>query len=102
MGGGGAAGSSSSYGSYGAPRPRTQTSGTSGPRRRAQPPPGGGRHASGGETVSLDDVFSGAVPAAAVPLRSDVQPSLLPPGTDVDDKRHAPRSAGTARVTPAA
>ena len=56
--------------------------------------------------VSLDDVYSGTVPAAAVPVGAvgGVAPALTPPpGADYGaGKRHAPRSAGTARVTASA
>ena len=56
--------------------------------------------------VSLDDVYSGAVPAAAVPVGAvgGVSPALVPlPGSDNlsdggGERRHAPRSAGSARI----
>ena len=90
--------SSSSHTNYGDPKAKT---GASGGRRRG---PVGGSAAAGrphaGEVVSLDDVFSGSVPAAAVPVGAvgGVAPALVaPPGAE-GGKRHAPRSAGTARL----
>ena len=74
---------------------------------------GGGRkpppRAAAAPYVSLDDVYSGAVPAAAVPIGAvgGVQPAIVPPpgmqqvGTPSGERRHAPRSAGTARITAA-
>ena len=64
----------------------------------------GPRQPAAAPYVSLDDVYSGAVPASSVPIGavSGTQPTLVPPpGTSpaaAGERRHAPRSAGTARI----
>ena len=91
---GGLGGSSSRKGTPG-PSPATHGRKGSGfgPRQPAAAP-----------YVSLDDVYSGAVPASSVPIGavSGTQPTLVPPpGTSpaaAGERRHAPRSAGTARI----
>ena len=49
--------------------------------------------------VSLDDVYSGAA-AGVAPVGGDSPPALVPPPGmgDGGRARHAPRSAGTARI----
>lgn len=93
---------------------------TSHERRRAgggAAPTGGGAGGApadggGGPFVSLDDVYSGAVPAATVPIgaTSGITPAMVPfPGRPLTQTspqhspsgpRHAPRSAGSARIGP--
>ena len=90
---------------YGAPRARSGQSEGRRRQERTKPAP------SPGAYVSLDDVYSGAVPlnADTVPVGGTGQgPALVPPpGVDASRdagpvKRHAPRSAGSARVTASA
>jgi tetratricopeptide (TPR) repeat protein len=79
---------------------------TPSPGKRAHSGRGRPRYpsAAGGTYVSLDEVYSGMVPAAAVPV-SPNSPALVPlPGAQQQpvrsprQPRHAPRSAGTARI----
>lgn len=105
---GGIGGGGSRHGARGSSRPM---GGSMGVAAAGGGMGGGGRKSrpAAAPFVSLDDVYSGAVPAAAVPVGAvgGVQPALISPpgmqpvGTPSGERRHAPRSAGTARITAA-
>ena len=68
------------------------------PQQQRQKPSAGGAY------VSLDDVYQGNVPASTVPIGAvgGATPIIPPPGTDGEGgTRHAPRSAGSARISAA-
>ena len=99
-GGGGAAKLSASRGSAASSgKPTYGSSLGRRPQQQRQKPSAGGAY------VSLDDVYQGNVPASTVPIGAvgGATPTIIPPpGTDGEGgTRHAPRSAGSARISAA-